>query len=106
MAQVQPEKLAAAEWHFTTTEKAPLVLGGILTEENEVKFALEIPYALSILAHGRPGAEVIGLDQFAEALIPPLSTHYFFDVMVLIRIYLLVVPGLYLMLSRYSPVRC
>ncbi len=105
LAQYQPEKLAAAEWHFTTTAEAPLVLGGILTEDNEVKFALEIPYALSLLAHGRPGAEVIGLDQFAEELIPPLSIHYFFDAMVLIGVYLLVVSGLYLMLSRYSPAR-
>ncbi|MCG3056969.1 cytochrome ubiquinol oxidase subunit I, partial [Escherichia coli] len=31
LANYQPEKLAAAEWHFETMEEASLILGGILT---------------------------------------------------------------------------
>lgn len=35
-----------------------------LLEDGDVKYAIKIPNALSILAHGDPTAEVIGLDQF------------------------------------------
>ena len=71
LAEYQPEKLAAAEWHFETEENAPLILIGVL-DDGEVKYAIKIPFALSILAHSNPTAEVIGLDQFPEDEIPPL----------------------------------
>ncbi|SFS53767.1 cytochrome ubiquinol oxidase subunit I [Paenibacillus sp. BC26] len=79
LAKYQPEKLAAMEWHFETTSEAPLVLGGILTEDNEVKYGLKIPFALSILAHGVPNAEVTGLNDIPEDEHPPLFIHYLFD---------------------------
>lgn len=79
LASYQPEKLAAMEWHFETSKNAPLVLGGILTEDNEVKYGLKIPYALSILAHGLPNAEVTGLNDIPEDEHPPLFIHYLFD---------------------------
>jgi cytochrome d ubiquinol oxidase subunit I len=100
LAEYQPEKLAAAEWHFETMEKAPLIIGGILTEDNEVKYALEIPYALSILAHGNPNAQVIGLDQFPKDELPPLRIHYFFDLMIFIGVYLLLISLIYLIFNR------
>ncbi|OXM82354.1 cytochrome ubiquinol oxidase subunit I [Paenibacillus rigui] len=100
LAQYQPEKLAAAEWHFETSSKAPLVLGGILTENNEVKYALEIPYALSILAGGLPDAQVKGLNDFPEELRPPLYVHYFFDTMVAIGMFVIFVAMIYLWYSR------
>jgi cytochrome d ubiquinol oxidase subunit I len=80
LAKYQPEKLAATEWHFETMGKAPLVLGGVLTEDNEVRFGLKIPYGLSILAHSNPFAEVIGLNEFPEDERPPLWIHYLFDI--------------------------
>ncbi|AZN42691.1 cytochrome ubiquinol oxidase subunit I [Paenibacillus albus] len=79
LAKYQPEKLAAMEWHFDTTKQAPLVLGGILTDNNEVKYGLKIPYALSILAHGLPNAEVTGLNDIPADEQPPLYIHYLFD---------------------------
>ncbi|MFC4355748.1 cytochrome ubiquinol oxidase subunit I [Chryseomicrobium palamuruense] len=94
LAEYQPEKLAAAEWHFETAGNAPLILYGIL-DDGEVKYALEIPYALSILAHNDPTAEVIGLDQFPEDEIPPLYIHYFFDVMVTIGMFMVVLSAFY-----------
>ena len=94
MAEYQPEKLAAAEWHFETEDKASLVMFGILDDE-EVKYAIKIPYALSILAHSNPMAEVVGLDQFPEDEIPPLYIHYLFDVMVSIGMLLLLVALIY-----------
>lgn len=87
LAEYQPEKLAAAEWHFETEEGAPLMLYGVL-DDGEVKYAIKIPYALSILAHSNPNAEVIGLDQFPEDEIPPLYIHYLFDIMVTIGMWM------------------
>lgn len=94
LAEYQPEKLAAAEWHFETDGNAPLILYGIL-DDGEVKYAIEIPYALSILAHNDPTAEVIGLDQFPEDEIPPLYIHYFFDVMITIGMFMVVLSAFY-----------
>lgn len=95
LATYQPEKLAAAEWHFETEEGAPLILLGMLDENNEIHYAIKIPYALSILAHSTPTSEVIGLDQFPEDEIPPLYIHYLFDIMVGIGMLLIVVSFLY-----------
>lgn len=87
LAEYQPEKLAAAEWHFETEGDAGLILFGVLDGE-EPKYAIKIPYALSILAHGTPGAEVIGLNEFPEDERPPLWIHYLFDTMVGIGMWL------------------
>ncbi|RXT07836.1 cytochrome ubiquinol oxidase subunit I [Ammoniphilus sp. CFH 90114] len=95
LAEYQPEKLAAAEWHFHTERNADLILGGYLTEENEVRGAIRIPYALSLLAYGNPTAEVKGLHDFQRELWPPLFIHYLFDLMVGIGIYLIIVPIVY-----------
>ncbi|EGQ26015.1 cytochrome D ubiquinol oxidase subunit I [Sporosarcina newyorkensis 2681] len=94
LAEYQPEKLAAAEWHFETEENAPLMLYGVL-DDGEVKYAIKIPYALSILAHGSPTAEVIGLDQFPEEDTPPLYIHYLFDIMVTIGMTLLALSAIF-----------
>ena len=40
LAKYQPEKLAAAEWHFKTMKEAPLIYGGILDENNEINLQL------------------------------------------------------------------
>ncbi|WP_019422810.1 cytochrome ubiquinol oxidase subunit I [Paenibacillus sp. OSY-SE] len=99
--EYQPEKLAAAEWHFETTDKASLILGGILTEENEVKFAIKIPFALSILAGSTPDTVVKGLNEVPPDELPPLRpTHYFFDSMVFIGIYLTLVALWYVIWQR------
>lgn len=96
LAEYQPEKLAAAEWHFETHGEAPLMLYGVL-KDGEVKYAIKIPYALSILAHSNPKAEVIGLDQFEEDEVPPLYIHYLFDSMVTIGMWLTALSLLYVL---------
>ncbi|MEZ2658548.1 cytochrome ubiquinol oxidase subunit I [Aneurinibacillus aneurinilyticus] len=100
LAEYQPEKLAAAEWHFETSEKAPLVLFGSLDENNKVKNGITIPYALSILAHNNPNAQVVGLNEFPADELPPLYIHYFFDLMVTIGVLLTVVAFIYLILHK------
>lgn len=102
LAKYQPEKLAAAEWHFETMERAPLIYGGILDEGGNVKYAMEIPYALSILAGNSPNTRVIGLEEFPEDVRPPLLIHYMFDLKVTIGVLLVLIPFLYL-LRRYLP---
>lgn len=94
LAEYQPEKLAAAEWHFETEENAPLILYGVL-KDGEVKYAIKIPFALSILAHGNPTAEVTGLDQFPADEIPPLYIHYLFDTMVTIGVWMIFLSGVF-----------
>lgn len=94
LAEYQPEKLAAAEWHFETEEGAPLIMFGVL-EGEEVKYEIRIPNALSILAHSNPNAEVIGLNEFPEDEIPPLYIHYLFDSMVTIGMFMILVSLVY-----------
>ncbi|MFC7321615.1 cytochrome ubiquinol oxidase subunit I [Halobacillus campisalis] len=78
-----PRKLAAAEGLFETTTYAPLSVGGYTSlEDGRVKYAIEIPYALSFLAGDRFDTEVIGLNEFPEELWPPLYVHILFNVMV------------------------
>ncbi|MBO8171434.1 MAG: cytochrome ubiquinol oxidase subunit I [Bacillaceae bacterium] len=97
LAEYQPEKLAAAEWHFETTARADLLIGGVLDEETlEVKNALRIPWALSILAGSSPDTEVKGLNEFDRELWPPLMVHYLFDLMVMIGMYLMAVAILFI----------
>lgn len=95
LAQYQPEKLAAAEWHFETQKEAPLLLLGFLSDDGDVRFSIKIPYALSILAHGSPTAEVTGLDRIPKDERPPLYIHYLFNIMVGIGTLLIIVPLLY-----------
>jgi len=55
VAEYQPAKLAAMEAHFETKAGAPLLIGGIPdAETGEVRFAIEIPYGLSLLAAHDP----------------------------------------------------
>ncbi|WP_349410325.1 cytochrome ubiquinol oxidase subunit I [Pseudalkalibacillus sp. SCS-8] len=102
LAKYQPEKLAAAEWHFETEKGADLIVGGVLDENGEVKYALRLPKFLSILAHGDPNAEVIGLEEFPKEETAPLFIHYLFDLMVGIGMFLAALSTLYLVLQRWN----
>ncbi|RJE87022.1 cytochrome ubiquinol oxidase subunit I [Paenibacillus sp. 1011MAR3C5] len=95
LAEHQPEKLAAAEWHFETENGADLIFLGWLNAEREVIGALHLPKALSFLAFGNFNAEVTGLDEFPPDEHPPLLVHYLFDFMVSIGFVLLAVSLLY-----------
>ncbi len=84
VAHYQPAKLAAMEALFTTRAGAPLMIGGLPDmETGEVKFGLEIPYGLSLLAHHDPHATVQGLDSIPRADWPHVPTvHLAFQIMV------------------------
>ncbi|WP_421380779.1 cytochrome ubiquinol oxidase subunit I [Bacillus salacetis] len=81
--EYQPEKLAAAEGLFETQRYAPLAIGGFTDRETqEVKWGIEVPWALSFLAGDSFKTEVIGLNDFPEEYWPPLFVHTLFNAMV------------------------
>ena len=84
VARTQVAKLAAMEGQFKTERRAPLRIGGFPDVQAGVtRYAIEIPYGLSILAYGDPNAEVIGLDDIKPADRPDVRiVHPAFQIMV------------------------
>src|SRR5260221_5892004 len=73
VAEHQPVKLAAMEGQFRTERGAPLRLGGWPDAEAETtRYALEIPYGLSLLAFHDPRAVVPGLGARSPPDTPPV----------------------------------
>ena len=84
VATTQPVKLAALEGQWATERGAPLRIGGWPDAAREqTRWALEIPYGLSLLAFHDPYAEVQGLRTVAPADRPPVAVvHLAFQTMV------------------------
>jgi cytochrome bd ubiquinol oxidase subunit I len=83
IAEYQPAKLAAAEAHFETSSHVPLMIGGIPDEDGNVRYAIHIPNALSIMVGRSAGTVVTGLNDFPRDERPPVAlTHTAFQVMV------------------------
>jgi cytochrome d ubiquinol oxidase subunit I len=102
VAQYQPAKLAAMEALFETRAGAPLVIGGIPeAEAGEVRFRIEIPYGLSLLAAHDPHAVIKGLKEFPPDERPDvLWVHLAFQVMVGVG-FLLIAVGLWFWWVRW-----
>jgi cytochrome d ubiquinol oxidase subunit I len=82
VADNQPVKLAAMEGIFDTERGAPLHLGGVAVD-GEMRYAIEIPYGLSLLAHWNPNAEIAGLKEVPADERPPVNVvHWSFQIMV------------------------
>lgn len=84
VARNQPVKLAALEGQFQTEEAAPLRIGGLPDVASQTtRYAIEIPYGLSLLAFHDPHARVQGLRDFPQADWPPVAVvHLCFQAMV------------------------
>ncbi|MBB6670821.1 cytochrome ubiquinol oxidase subunit I [Cohnella nanjingensis] len=102
LAEHQPEKLAAAEWHFETESGADLILLGWLNAEHQIIGALHLPKILSFLAFGNFNAKVTGLNEFPSDEQPPLLVHYFFDLMAGIGFALLGISVLYFLFALWK----
>ncbi|MFC4121868.1 cytochrome ubiquinol oxidase subunit I [Nonomuraea zeae] len=90
VAENQPVKLAAMEGVFETARGVPLHLGGIAID-GQLRYALEIPNGLSLLAHWNPNAEITGLNETPPADRPPVNiVHWAFQIMVGLAFALLV----------------
>jgi cytochrome bd ubiquinol oxidase subunit I len=82
VATNQPVKLAAMEGVFQTPSGVPLHLGGVEVD-GELRYTVEIPYGLSLLAHWDPHAEITGLETVPPADRPPVTVvHWAFQLMV------------------------
>jgi cytochrome d ubiquinol oxidase subunit I len=105
VARRQPVKLAAMEAVYQTERAAPLLIGGIPDDaEQTVRYAVRIPYALSLLAYGDPQAEVVGLSSVPASERPPtLVCHFAFQIMVGAGMFLLLVGALFLALRWKRP---
>lgn len=92
VAKYQPIKLAAMEAQWETERGAPLRIGGIPNEDTEeTRYALEIPKALSFLAHSDFNAEIMGLKAVPREDRPPVTVvHFAFQIMVACGIVLIV----------------
>ena len=84
VAEKQPMKLASLEGQFKTERGAPLRIGGLpFPDQRETKFAIEIPYGLSLLAFHRPDAEIKGLEEEPASDWPNVRVvHICFQIMV------------------------
>jgi cytochrome d ubiquinol oxidase subunit I len=77
VARTQPEKLAAFEGLIEGQTNAPMVLFGIPSDNPpELRFPIEIPGLLSLLASGDADAYVKGLNDFPPDEIPPFSLTF------------------------------
>jgi cytochrome bd ubiquinol oxidase subunit I len=72
VAQAEPVKLAAIEGLYRTTRGAPEHLLGWYTG-NQIKYGIEIPHALSLLAFHSWNARVQGLDTVPADRRPPVN---------------------------------
>jgi len=93
VAARQPIKLAAMESHFETMAGAPLTIGGFPdAESGKLRYAIKIPYGLSLLAFHDPHAVVRGLQEFPKEDWPNVPiVHTAFQVMVALGTYLALV---------------
>jgi cytochrome d ubiquinol oxidase subunit I len=76
VAKEQPVKLAALEGLGETTRGAPVHLLGWY-DDGEVKYGLELPKLLSLLAFHDPNAEVQGLESVPAKDRPPINVVRF-----------------------------
>ncbi len=72
VAAQQPVKLAAFEGLEETTRGAPFTIGGWY-DGDEVRYGIEVPRLLSLLAEHNPDAVIPGLDVVPEELQPPVN---------------------------------
>jgi cytochrome d ubiquinol oxidase subunit I len=74
VAKHQPTKLAAFEGLQETTKGAPFTLGGFYSEsEGRVKYGIQVPRMLSLLAKHNPNAEIQGLNAVPPRDRPPVN---------------------------------
>jgi cytochrome d ubiquinol oxidase subunit I len=103
----QPQKIAAMEGLWETTEGAPLLLFAIPDEASrENHFEIPIPYAASLILTHQLDGEIMGLNEFEGEHPPVAPVFYAFRVMVGMGMLMLVVSWLgssYLLRNKTVP---
>lgn len=96
VAENQPTKLASLEGLYKTESHAPLHILGWY-DDDEVKYGIEFPSLLSILAYHDPDAVVQGLDKVPVDDQPPINVvRLSFQTMVFIGTFLAMVGALFI----------
>jgi len=79
----QPAKIAAIEGVWETDTAVPFTLFGFPDEDTRTtRFALQIPYAASLILTHDPNGEVLGLNEFAGEHPPVAPVFWAFRIMV------------------------
>ena len=100
VADYQPTKLAAMEGVYHSADGVPLHIGGVAID-GHLRYAIEIPNGLSLLAHWNPHARIAGLDQVPIADHPPVNVvHLSFQLMVACGFALLLVSLWYAVVRK------
>ncbi len=94
----QPAKLAAMEALYHTANSVPLAIGGIPDDKNKrLNYAIEIPGLLSFMVNRDFHSTVKGLDSIRPEDQPPIAiTHYAFQVMVGLGMFMMTIAIIYL----------
>jgi cytochrome bd ubiquinol oxidase subunit I len=95
VAKAQPAKFAAMEAHMQTSGNVPFVIGGIPdATTGELRYAVEIPGALSLLMTGSTEGVITGMDRIPVDERPPIAVvHFAFQLMVALGTYLMLVSA-------------
>src|SRR3954447_24589124 len=99
VAETQPVKLATFEGLVKTQNGAPFTIGGFYdNSRQEVRYGIEVPKLLSLLAHHDPNARVTGLDSVPARDRPPVNVvRIAFQTMIAIGTGLVALGGVYLL---------
>jgi cytochrome d ubiquinol oxidase subunit I len=82
LQEAQPSKLAAMELAIETGDRAPLVLGGVLIDD-DVRYGIEIPDIGSLIATGSFDGVITGFDEIPDEDRPPANiVHLSFQTMI------------------------
>jgi cytochrome d ubiquinol oxidase subunit I len=82
VAENQPTKLAAMEGLYKTGDHAPLSLGGLYYDD-DLHYAIEVPWGLSLLVDHSPNGVVQGLEDTPVDDRPPVNVvHLAYNMMV------------------------
>lgn len=73
VAKYQPQKMAAFEGLYKTQDHAPMYGGGYVDTKNQRVVGFKLPWMLSVLLHGKPSAQVAGLDSVPKDEWPPVQ---------------------------------
>lgn len=104
--EYQPAKIAAIEGVWETEHAVPFTVFGWPDEDaGQTRFAIEIPYAASLILTHRMDGEVVGLSEFENAHPPVAFVFWSFRVMVGMGILMIVVAwwGASTTLRRHEP---
>ncbi|TGU69171.1 cytochrome ubiquinol oxidase subunit I, partial [Mesorhizobium sp. M00.F.Ca.ET.186.01.1.1] len=81
-----------------------LLVGGTLDRTtNEVNYALKLPNMLSFLATDSFQGKVVGLNDIPKENWPPLIIHYWFDLMVGIGSFMIVLSAVFVACRVWKP---